>query len=123
MTIEVIQGSYAVCKLKQIPQVQKAATLFFLTVTNSEISLVCEDELIPHDCKAEKGFSAMRIAGILDFSLNGILAKISGILEQEGVSIFAISTYDTDYILVKDHDLERAIETLTQSGHQIHTIN
>lgn len=74
---------------------------------------------MPQDCEAQKGFSAMRIAGVLDFSLTGVLAKISGILAQAGVSIFVVSTFETDYILVKHTDLKRSVESLTSNGCQI----
>ena len=75
MTIEVINGSYAVCKHKAMPQIPQTAALFSLTVTDNKISLVCEEGLIPPDCEAEKGFAAMRIAGILDFSLTAFSQK------------------------------------------------
>ena len=119
MTIEVLEGKYAVCKLNDIAQIPQKAAFFSLSITDSEISLVCEESLAPRGCKAEIGFIAMRVAGVLDFSLTGILAKISGILAAQKVSIFAVSTFDTDYVLVKEKDLERSICALEFGGYQI----
>ncbi|MBT3318786.1 MAG: ACT domain-containing protein [Clostridia bacterium] len=119
MTIEVIKGSYAVCKLSALPQIPQTSALLSLTVTDNEISMVCEEGLTPPDCDAEKGFAAMRIADVLDFSLTGILAKISGVLADVKISIFAVSTFDTDYILVKQKKLQLALEALQSSGYSI----
>lgn len=119
MTIEVLGGRYAVCKLKQAVQIPPSAQFFSLSVTDNEISLVCEESQTPQDCEAQMGFAAMRVWGVLDFSLVGILAKISGVLAQAGVSIFVVSTFKTDYILVKHTDLKRSVESLTSNGYQI----
>ena len=90
-----------------------------MSITDCEISLVCERSSAPHGCKAETGFTAMRVAEVLDFSLTGIFSKISGILAQEKVSIFAVSTFDTDYILVKEKNLQRSLRALKSGGYQI----
>lgn len=119
MTIEVLSGRYAVCKPKQTMQIPLDAQFFSLTVTDNEISLVCEESQMPQDCEAQKGYSAMRIAEVLDFSLTGVISKISGILAKARVSIFVVSTFDTDYILVKHTDLKRSVESLTSNGYQM----
>ncbi len=119
MTIEILKNKYAVCKLNDIAQIPQKAAFFSLSITDSEISLICEESLAPHGCKAETGFTAMRVAGVLEFTLTGILAKISGILAAHNVSIFAVSTFDTDYVLVKEKDLERSACALESGGYQI----
>ncbi len=68
-------------------------------------------------------WKCLKIHGPLDFAQSGILSSLATPLATAGISIFGLSTYDTDYVMVRDNDLERAVETLTQSGHQVHTIN
>lgn len=116
MTLEVLEKNFAICKLTKIDKVPKNVAFYSLTVTENEISLVCEEENVPKNCKAETSFRAMRIKGILDFSLTGIIAWISGILAQAGISIFSVSTYDTDYVLVREEDLEQAVTVLKNKG-------
>lgn len=116
MTLEVLQKNYAICKLKRATGVPQDMEFFSLTVTDNEISLVCEQSKAPTDGVVETGFRAMRIKGILDFSLTGIIAWISGILAQAGISIFTVSTYDTDYVLVREEDLEQSITVLKNKG-------
>ena len=83
------------------------------TKTEDEFSVVCEDAFVPTDCqKVEKGWRAFKIEGPLDFSLTGILASLAVPLANATISIFAISTYDTDYVLVKSDSLAKAIEIL-----------
>ena len=82
------------------------------TRTGEELSILCREDRVPADVKAERGWRAFKVEGPLDFSLFGILARIAVPLAQARVSIFAISTYDTDYVLVRDHDLRRAADAL-----------
>ena len=82
--------------------------------------MVCKTEDAPEDAvEREDGWRAFRIAGVLDFSLVGILSKISGILAGEGIGIFAVSTYNTDYILVREEDFDRALNALEARGYGI----
>jgi hypothetical protein len=90
--------------------------LLALVRTQDELSIVCEERLAPPEVKAERGWRAFQVQGQLDFSLTGVLVSIAGPLAQSGVSIFAISTFDTDYILVKENNLGRAISALEQAG-------
>jgi len=90
-----------------------------LTMIGGEVSLVCEEGKAPKGCIMECGWRALRIKGPLDFSLVGILANVSGVLAQAEVSIFAVSTYETDYVLVKQDSLEQAIKSLEAHGHTI----
>jgi len=84
-----------------------------------ELSIVCSQACIPSNIKCEKDWKALKIEGPLDFSLIGILCSISAILAQNGISIFAISTYDTDYILVKEKDITKAINALSNEKYEI----
>ncbi len=87
-----------------------------ITRTHDELSIVCEQRLIPRGLLAEGDRRAFMVQGPLDFSLTGILSALSGALARASVSIFAISTYDTDYILVQQQDLERASAALREAG-------
>ena len=122
LTMILLKGKYGVCRLDQtdiIPEWAQNSDLFSITRTLDELSIVCIEESIPNYVKCEKGWRILKIEGPLDFSLIGILASISTILAQKGISIFAISTYDTDYILVKDKDINSAIVALVDEGYEI----
>jgi hypothetical protein len=94
-----------------------AGSLFSITRTNEELSIVCAEALVPPGVQVESGWRGLKVAGPLDFALTGILAELSGALARAGISLFAISTYDTDYILVKEKDLEQTVETLLRAGY------
>jgi len=125
MKLDVLAETYAVCRLD--PQGGLAewalpparARLWSLTVTADEISLVCPAAAVPDGPLCEAGWRALRVAGPLDFGLVGILAELSGLLARAGVSLFALSTYDTDYLLVKAEALEAACDALRAGGHQL----
>ncbi|MDO8452783.1 MAG: ACT domain-containing protein [bacterium] len=122
LTLKILSSTFAVCQLPResdIPSWATKGALSSITKTNNELSVVCEQELIPEGVKADKDWRALMVQGPLDFSLVGILANLSSILASAGVSIFAISTYDTDYLLVKEESLEKAIEALSASGHTV----
>jgi hypothetical protein len=117
MTLEILKDRFAVCKTDSAIEIDKDKEFFSITVTRNEISLVCTENNVPKDCTAQTGFRAMRVKGTLEFSLTGILAKISGILADEKISIFALSTYETDYIFVDENDLEKGISALENGGY------
>lgn len=97
-----------------------AMDFFFMGKTDKEISLVCRREDIPeHTADREDGWRGFRIRGTLDFSLIGILARISGLLAEADISIFALSTYQTDYILVREGDFEKALALLSEHGYKV----
>lgn len=119
MDIVVLQGMFSVCRLDNLEGITPA-TFTFLSITDNEISYVCPTEYEPLNVqKAERGWSAMRIEGTLDFALVGVLATITRILADAGISVFAISTYDTDYILIKSDYLAKAISALKGEGYNI----
>ncbi|MDD5944711.1 MAG: ACT domain-containing protein [Clostridia bacterium] len=120
MTLEFLKPELSVCKYKK--PVYPVGGLFFTGNTDREFSLVCETALVPDGyTDREDGWKAFRIDGQLDFSLVGILAPIAGILAEERICIFALSTFDTDYILIKKENEKRAASALEKNGYIIST--
>lgn len=85
-----------------------------VTKTHDELSIVCEQSLVPSDVKAQLNWRLLKIKGQLDFALVGILKQVITPLSDNGISIFTLSTFDTDYILIQQNDFERALEILKQ---------
>lgn len=123
LTIKVFEETLGVCRLEKSAQVPDWAEGNFLTITRTpdELSIVCCQKNIPENVKCERDWRYFKIDEVLDFSLVGILASLSGTLACQGISIFAISTYDTDYILVKEEELDRAIQVLKSEGYRVLT--
>lgn len=122
LTMKLLNDKYGVCRLDKselIPGWAQNSDFFSITKTSDELSIVCSQDDIPDDIKCEKDWRMLKILGPLDFSLIGILSSISTILAQKGISIFAISTYDTDYILVKNKDIDNAIAALIAERYEI----
>jgi hypothetical protein len=101
-----------------IPKAVFASPFYSISRSDEELSLLVPETLEIASEKSEPGWRALKVAGPLDFSLTGILAGIAGTLARAGISIFAISTFDTDYILVKNENLKAAREALTAAGHR-----
>ena len=101
---------------KELPAIVHESEFLAITRTDQELSLACSSELVLDSDSREEGWRAMRVAGPLDFGEIGILAGISAILAEAGISIFVISTFDTDYILVKSEKLEMAVQQLQSIG-------
>ncbi|MBC8536430.1 ACT domain-containing protein [Feifania hominis] len=118
MVIEVLPWEFSVCKVEAVVSNLLNRPFVFTATTDMECSLVCRTQDVPPETVArEDGWRAMRIEGPLPFSMVGILAKISGELAREDISLFAVSTFDTDYILVRAENLNRAavcLETLPE---------
>lgn len=111
--IKAIDGNFSVCKVEDYSKVNLDAEFCFTGKTDEEKSLVCLTKDVPDNTiEREDGWKAFRIEGILDFSLIGILSKISALLAENEIGIFAISTYNTDYILVKEENYTKAKELL-----------
>ncbi len=119
MVIEILKEEFAVCKVENLNEVDVTRDFTFISKTDEELSLVCPVDCVPQKTiEAEEGWSAFRITGILDFSLIGILSKISGILADNGIGIFVISTYNTDYVLVKMGSMKKAKTVLSEKGYE-----
>ena len=109
-----------ICKVASTADINFDAEFYFIGKTDEEISLVCTTADTPVNISArEDGWKGFRIQGVLDFSLVGILSKISAILAQNNIGIFAVSTYNTDYILVKNENFKNALEVLETEGYLI----
>jgi hypothetical protein len=90
-----------------------------VTRSDTELSVVCREEDVPAGASAERGWRALEVAGPLDFSLTGIVASLVSPLADAAVPIFVLSTFDTDYLLVREPDLPRAVEALRAAGHTV----
>lgn len=120
MEIKIIDEDFSVCKVRDLKQVNTEEDFCFTAKTDEELSLVCKTQCVPDDTLSrEDGWKAFRIEGELDFSLIGILAKISGLLARERIGIFVISTYNTDYVLTKKADFDQAIQALEKNGYMM----
>lgn len=123
MHLVLLSMELAVCRLapgEVIPAWSMRRTGFFsITATEDELSLVCAADSVPEGVRCEQGWRAIKVIGPLDFALVGILASLSSTLAQAQVSIFAVSTFDTDYILIKEAQLAQAIAALEQAGHEL----
>ena len=112
----------SICKLEAgdvVPSWASLGSFFSISRTHDELSVVCPEEAVPADVRAEKGWRVMRVAGSMDFSVVGVLASMTAPLAEAKVGIFSISTFNTDYLLVKEHDLNEAIVAFAAYGHTI----
>ena len=120
MKLKKLKCDLTVCKLEATTDIDLSKDLYFIGKTDEEISLVCKTEDTPgNTTDRDDGWKGFRIEGVLDFSLIGILSKISGILAENKIGIFAVSTYNTDYILVKKDNFEKALRVLGEAGYEI----
>ena len=120
MEIKKLDHKLSVCKVADISDIKLTADIYFIGKTDEELSLVCRTEDTPENTtKCSDGWRGFRIQGVLDFSLVGILSKLSGILAEHKIGIFAVSTYNTDYILVKEENFDRALEVLASEGYSV----
>jgi uncharacterized protein len=122
MKLVVLQDELAVARLEATdptPAWAAHGSISSVTRTAEQLSVVCAAAGIPANVQAERGWRCLRVAGALDFSLTGVLAAIAGPLAAANVSIFAVSTYDTDYILVREQAVAAAIECLSAAGHEV----
>ena len=118
---ELLSGNYAICRTEPNNPVPEWVHGEFvsLTRTGNELSIVCLGRNVPDDVQHESGWRCLRVAGKLDFSLFGVIAQITSVLADANVSTFVISTFDTDYLLVREGDLDGATAVLVEAGHSI----
>ena len=120
MELKTIDYKLTVCKVTELSSINAESDFFFIGKTDEEMSLVCKTEDTPQNTvERDDGWRCFRIQGVLDFSLIGILAELSGILAEHKIGIFAVSTYNTDYILVKEENYERALTVLSSEGYTV----
>jgi uncharacterized protein len=129
LTMKLLKEMYSVCRLNKndlIPSWATNGEFFSITKTEDELSIVCSQENLPNNMQCEllniqceKDWQILKVEGPLDFSLVGILASISSLMAKEQISIFALSTYDTDYILVNENDINAAINALLKNNYDV----
>ncbi|MGL6200091.1 MAG: ACT domain-containing protein [Lachnospiraceae bacterium] len=120
LELKQLNRDFSVCKLRDLEHVDLNRDFTFIAKTDDELSLVCETQYVPPSpIAAEHGWKALKICGVLDFNLVGIIAKISGILADEGIPVFVISTYNTDYILIKYENYNEAVLLLQENKYQL----
>ena len=112
----------AVCRLgphDEVPRWAGGGAFSSVTRTSTELSIVCREDAVPDGIPRESGWCIFQVEGPLDFALTGVLASITGPLAEAGVSLFAISTFDTDYVMVRERDVEAAAPALRAAGHRV----
>jgi hypothetical protein len=122
LPIRILPETLAVCRLAgdaAIPPWAVAGAFFSITRTADELSVVCRQDAVPEGVVCEPGWRGLRVAGTVPFSAVGVLAALAAPLAEAGISIFAVSTFDTDYLLVKAEALEAAVAMLRQQGHAV----
>ena len=120
MELKIIGHDFSICKVSDLSAADLGKAFYFISKTDEEISLVCLSEDVPPNATdINDGWKAFRVQGVLDFSLVGILAEISSVLAKNNISIFAVSTYNTDYIFTKAKDFSNALAALTAAGYQV----
>ena len=124
LTLSILDGLFSICRLEYtpgmgIPGWTQTGEFFSITRGHGELSIVCAQGSVPEGVREEPGWKCMELEGPLDFELTGIMSALTKPLAEAGISIFAISTYNTDFIMVKERDLERAIVALTRQGHLV----
>jgi hypothetical protein len=122
LTLEILDDELAVCRLPvdaAVPNWAWAGELTSITSSDDELSLVCAAEAVPDDVTSTRGWRAFRVRGPLDFELVGVLAALSTVLAEATIPIFALSTYDTDYLLVQGSRLDAAVDALSAAGYDV----
>lgn len=122
VALRLVPGRLSVCRLPADapwPIPARAQSLFSVTRTAQEISIVCDEDEAPHGARVEAEWSCLEVVGPLDFQMVGVLAGLTHCLAAVGVSVFVMSTYDTDLVLVREHNLVPAMAALAQSGYAL----
>jgi hypothetical protein len=121
LTLSVLPETLAICRLDRDAAIPAWAMGEFVSITRTtdELSIVCDERAVPSGVKADRGWRALKIAGPLDLALTGVLASIAVPLAEAKINIFAISTFDTDYVLVKAERLDQAVGALRSAGHRV----
>lgn len=118
MKLKIINQDFSICKVEDLSLIDYSDEFCFISKTDEELSLVCSTNLVPANAiECNNGWKAFRIQGILDFSLIGILSRVSTLLAENKIGIFAVSTYNTDYILTKKEDFDSSIKVLERNGY------
>jgi uncharacterized protein len=120
--LTVLGERLSICRLnagEEIPAWATGGPFFSVTRTRDELSVVCPEDVVPESISRARGWRALKLEGPFDLSIVGILASVASPLAEAGASIFAVSTFDTDYVLVREEQLDLAVDTLRASGHRV----
>jgi hypothetical protein len=126
LTLEVLPEQYAVCRLPSgsgLPPLPPTGRFYSLTRTADELTLLVPERLAPVGAQTRRGYRALKVTGALSFEEVGVVASLTRPLAEVGISLFAISTYDTNYILVKQSELNQAVAALRSAGHTVHLVS
>ena len=121
-TLRVLPGSFAICKLppSAAAPAEPTQTVFWsCTRTKNEVSVVCEQNLAPQESEQDTGWSMLYLDAQMELDIVGVLATLLAPLKEAGISIFAISTFDTDYLLIREQNLPRAMVVLAEAGYEV----
>lgn len=122
LNLDLLEGAYAVVRLdpeESVPAWARGGTLWSITQTPEELSILCASDRVPAGLRTEGPFRVLKVQGPLDMAMTGVLSSIADPLAEAGVSIFALSTFDTDYVLVRATAVEAALKALRLAGHQV----
>ena len=122
LALSILPDPLAICRLspaEDVPEWAMIGEFVSITHTGDELSIVCAEEHVPPDVKADRAWRALKVEGPLDLALTGVLASLAAPLAQAQINLFAVSTFNTDYLLVKEYNLTRACEVLRQAGHAV----
>lgn len=125
LILSLLPDELAICRLPPdagVPGWASGGGFLSVTRTDDELSIVCPQTSVPGDIKADRGWRSFKVAGPLDLALTGVLASLANPLAEAHINIFAISTYETDYLLVKEESLSRSIDVLIKAGHRVVSI-
>ena len=120
--LTLLRGIFAVCRIEPggaVPTWATSGTFFTITRTSEELSIVCDQSAVPEGVRCERDWRCLKLAGPIPFSTVGVLASLVTPLADAEISVFAISTFDTDYLLVKGEALDRVVAVLRQAGHNV----
>lgn len=126
MILSVLKQTFGICRYdadKEIPERILKSKFFSVTRTSDELSLICPIEYMPADARCESNWKCLKVNGPLDFAQTGILSSLASVLAEAEISLLTFSTFETDYIMVKDVDLAITIKSLKSRGHQVYDQN
>ncbi len=122
LTFLVFRDTYAICKLDKdapVPGWAYAGSFISVTRTPDELSITCAQGYVPEKVECQKGWRCLGVKGPFDFSVTGVVASFASVLADSGISIFVVCTYDTDYLLVQEANIDKTVEILSAQGHQV----
>jgi hypothetical protein len=122
LDLSLLPHKYAVCQFhpdKHIPYWALLGNFVSLTRTHEELSIVCQQDKVPEDIEAERGWRCLQVQGAFDFTVAGVNASLAIPLAEADISVLAIATYATDYLLIKEENVEQALQVLGQAGHYV----